>query len=103
MSNLRQRLLQVGGQIFHVFQPEGDADEVIDHAEGLAILDRIVEERHHGHLGDEAFRAAQAGRDDKELQRIDEAPRGLVVAPDQESDDAAKPAQVLFREAMIRV
>ena len=68
ISNLRQRLFQIGDQVLNVFQSQGDAHQVVHHAEGLAVFNRIVEERHHGHLGDEALGTAQTGRDEEEFQ-----------------------------------
>ena len=42
--NLRQRLLQVGNEIFGVFQAEGDAHQVVHHADGFAVGHRVIEE-----------------------------------------------------------
>jgi hypothetical protein len=42
--NLIQRLLEVGNQVARVFEAEGEADEVVHHADALAVLDRVIEE-----------------------------------------------------------
>ena len=102
-SNLRQRLFQVGDQVLHVFQSQGDAHEVVHHAEGLAVFHRIIEKRHHGHLGDETLGTAEAGRDEEKFQRVNEPPGCLVIAFHQESDDAAEAAHLFFRQPVIRM
>ena len=66
-----------------------------------AVFHGIIEERHHGHLRDEAFGAAEARRDQEQLERVDELPRLLVVALDQERDDAAEAAHLLLGDRVI--
>jgi hypothetical protein len=62
-STLSQRLVQIGNQVFDIFQAQRETDEVVGDAEGLAKFGCVIEERHDGHLGHEAFRTAEAGSD----------------------------------------
>ena len=64
-----QRLFEVGNQVARVFEAQGEAHEVVHDADAFAVFDRVIEERHRGHLGDKAFGPAQARRDEEQFQR----------------------------------
>src|SRR5512134_1184008 len=84
-----QGLLQVSDKIVDILKAEGKPDKIVDHPDVPAVFLGIVEERHCPHLGDQALAAAKAGRDQEELELIDELSGLGIAALDKEADDTA--------------
>lgn len=98
-----QRLFEVGNQVARVFEAQREAHEVVHDADAFPILSRVIEERHGGHLGDEAFGAAETRRDEEQFQPVNEAARGLPVAFQEKGDYAASAAHLRAGNAVIRM
>src|SRR5712691_9818508 len=101
-SRSRERLIEIGNQVFHVLDPHGEPHQTVaqPHLVAQRLWDARV--RHRGGVPDQALHAAQRLGEREDPGALDEAPRPLQ-APEFQADHAAEPLHLAARELVLRV
>src|SRR2546425_9812325 len=89
-SNSPERLIEIGDQVFHVLDPDGEPYETVAQPHLVAQRLRYARVRHRGRVPDQALHAAQRLREREDPGALDEAPRPFQ-GPELQADHAAEP------------
>ena len=101
LRDLRQCLIEIGDQIVGVLDPDADPHKVVSDAKrGLAFV-RHGKMRHRCGMAGERFRAAQADRQLRHLQRIEETEALGFAALDEDGEGAARAGAVAVVDILL--
>src|SRR5262245_31833755 len=99
-----ERLLEVGDQVVRIFDAAGEADHVVRDAIGAAVLRRALIITHHEWLLDQRLDAAEARRDPRNKNGIDNVGRSAPIGIfHEERHQAAEAAHLPACDVMVSV